>query len=1272
MKLTIFYSWQSRTETKYNKNFIKDCIESACKKLEKGDRPNLKGITFLVQEGVTREPGSPPVADTILKRISDSDLFIADLSVTDSPDKIESFLYKIFRKRRQVHQANNVVEEHGYALSILGNAKIIGVLNRAYGSPNLNPDNIYFDIDHLRHPIEYTWNKKNEKERSSIKKQLVDDLVVAISDCALEALKTIKNRYLPFKTWSDHQKEQASNNKFFENETIITFKKAILDNNANIRILGLSGLGKTRIITECYRSDADNITKLYLYCDYHPTIEEKIMGALDKIFRTEPNLHLVIDNCPLDFHRRILTQKYSIGATNPLLTVYNKPEEEYYDSDKNTRYLKLSPNDLISIVEDILSESFGSLGKNQIEIIKDFSAGIPLMAVLLGESVRNGEQYLGRLDDKVLLNKILSVDETSSVRKILQSISLFDHLGYEGEYRGEIEFVAKNKNITPLSEQDDVIISQFDEVFHQFHKREIFEKNGRLIRMRPVPLAISLAVEWFDRCSDETLLKVIDSIQDEKNPYGKSLVNSFAERIKYLGFHDKAKGTLEKLIGPDSPFDNAKVVDTELGSRLFRSFVEVNPEAVTNNLARNFGTMNVTQLKDVVEGRRNLVWVLEKACFNKSTFFTATKVLMSFAVAENETWGNNATGQFLHLFNIHLAGTEADLNHRLDIIRWALNQSDEYTALIFKAMDVALNCSHFHRMGGAEKQGTKILSDYSPTSEEISAYWHTILDILVREVGKNSYYSDLAGEIIINHAAGLLRIGVPGLILPVLLKVAELKRYEWDALLDVLYRMRSEMQKHLHPNDFKQIQKLIALLSKDTFLFKYKAFGNPNYYEGFEHDWRKRIEVQQIRYKQLAEEFVNNKNYSDDNFKVLYENNHIMSNPFGKRIAELLEDDFSEAQRFIDQSIKILSKTDVNERNPLVILNFAQGLQTERLKHYLIDSLIYNQELSTLIFPIYGFWAVPFTEIELLFSLVSEEKVKVSDFMQFFNNYSIAVNPENTATTCMQLLNYGVEGKKVAIKILYNHLFFNKNEAPAVLDALKKIISSLSREEIFEIGVDDCFESIKLILDNQNDYTFATQIIRVIIVLMGENRYSISQNYVIEEALKILFTKYFEVIWPDLSHALLSDGEDYMTFYNLHEILKTIIMSNEAPNTIISKKNIDEIFDWCRANPNIAPTRFAYILPLYQNEEFHPLIIRLLDVFGNQKSVLDALSAGIHSFSWVGSVIPLLKSRQKALGVLLNHKHKEVILWAEHNIHYFEEEIKREKQKEAEEKFLYN
>ena len=82
--------------------------------------------------------------------------------------------------------------------------------------------------------------------------------------------------------------------------------------------------------------------------------------------------------------------------------------------------------------------------------------------------------------------------------------------------------------------------------------------------------------------------------------------------------------------------------------------------------------------------------------------------------------------------------------------------------------------------------------------------------------------------------------------------------------------------------------------------------------------------------------------------------------------------------------------------------------------------------------------------------------------------------------------------------------------------------------------------------------------------------------------------------------------------------------------------------------------------------------MRLLNEFGNQKKVLDTLSARIHSFSWVGSVIPLLENRKKALNILLDHKYKEVALWAEHNIQYFDEEIKREKRKEAEEKFLYS
>src|SRR5690606_5983675 len=149
-----------------------------------------------------------------------------------------------------------------------------------------------------------------------------------------------------------------------------------------------------------------------------------------------------------------------------------------------------------------------------------------------------------------------------------------------------------------------------------------------------------------------------------------------AEKMKYLGDDDKANLIIGKIVRGNCPFDNAEGVNTEWGSRLCRSFVEVTTIAVSESLCRNFFNKTTAQLSSIKEGRRNLIWVLEKLCFDRRTFGKSIKVLLKFAVAENENISNNATGQFLQLFNIQLAGTEANLTERLDAIKWGLQQND--------------------------------------------------------------------------------------------------------------------------------------------------------------------------------------------------------------------------------------------------------------------------------------------------------------------------------------------------------------------------------------------------------------------------------------------------------------------------------------------------------------------------------------------------------------------------------------------------------------------
>ena len=122
--------------------------------------------------------------------------------------------------------------------------------------------------------------------------------------------------------------------------------------------------------------------------------------------------------------------------------------------------------------------------------------------------------------------------------------------------------------------------------------------------------------------------------------------------------------------------------------------------------------------------------------------------MYAFAVAENETWSNNATGQFLHLFKILLSGTEADLEERWKIIEWGLNQTEiEYHSLAIRAMVVGLSYGYFTRTSGSEIQGTKKLFDYEPNTTETEIYWAKILNKLVSIVKSGNDLSNSANEI---------------------------------------------------------------------------------------------------------------------------------------------------------------------------------------------------------------------------------------------------------------------------------------------------------------------------------------------------------------------------------------------------------------------------------------------------------------------------------------------------------------------------------------------
>jgi len=140
--MKVFYSWQSDIDGKINRYFIFEAVKKAVENLKKEGAFDIE-----IDQATRGEPGTPDIPDTILRKIDEASIFIAD--VTFINDKNEN--------RRTPNP--NVLIELGYAIKKHGFEKILLIFNEEFGKPKELP----FDINH-RKPMQYHYNSSLDRK----------------------------------------------------------------------------------------------------------------------------------------------------------------------------------------------------------------------------------------------------------------------------------------------------------------------------------------------------------------------------------------------------------------------------------------------------------------------------------------------------------------------------------------------------------------------------------------------------------------------------------------------------------------------------------------------------------------------------------------------------------------------------------------------------------------------------------------------------------------------------------------------------------------------------------------------------------------------------------------------------------------------------------------------------------------------------------------------------------------------------------------------------
>jgi hypothetical protein len=149
-KYTIFYSWQSDLPNATNRGFIEKSLENAAKAIRTDDSLKVEPV---VDRDILGVPGSPDIGRTILDKIDQAHIFVADISI-------------INRGERRLSPNPNVLIELGYAMKALGPDKYLLVMNTAYGIPEELP----FDL-RMKYVITYEMHEE-ATERAPARKVL--------------------------------------------------------------------------------------------------------------------------------------------------------------------------------------------------------------------------------------------------------------------------------------------------------------------------------------------------------------------------------------------------------------------------------------------------------------------------------------------------------------------------------------------------------------------------------------------------------------------------------------------------------------------------------------------------------------------------------------------------------------------------------------------------------------------------------------------------------------------------------------------------------------------------------------------------------------------------------------------------------------------------------------------------------------------------------------------------------------------------------------------
>ncbi|MCK4839012.1 MAG: hypothetical protein KAS94_09405, partial [Desulfobulbaceae bacterium] len=413
-------------------------------------------------------------------------------------------------------------------------------------------------------------------------------------------------------------------------EGLLKLRSALSAPGTSIRLAGLSGVGKTRLVQAIFDERIGEKAQNQSFAFYTDTSygpDPDPIRFAEQLIASKIRAILIIDNCPPELHRQLTQICAKSHSTISLLTVEYDIRDDLPDE---TSVFRVEPAGE-ALIYKLIRKRSPHISQIDAQRIASFSGGNARVAIALANTVQEGETLSSFRDDD-LFERLFRQrhDSNESLLVSAEACSLvysFEGVDADSE-KSELKLLASLVNKSGAELYRDV---------GKLKARDLIQSRGVWRALLPHAIANRLAIRALESIPRNTIAQTFLNSGSER------LIKSFTRRLNYLHDCEAAQDLVHEWLALDGWLGKENCKFNAFGMEVFRNIAPVLPEKILSAIERAAkGDEGRWFTSRANTNNYEFVRLLRHLAYDQNIFERSVKLMCNYVLSEQSEETNNS------------------------------------------------------------------------------------------------------------------------------------------------------------------------------------------------------------------------------------------------------------------------------------------------------------------------------------------------------------------------------------------------------------------------------------------------------------------------------------------------------------------------------------------------------------------------------------------------------------------------------------------------------